>query len=42
MKSMPRLSFNLLETSRKTRVVLPGTIHVVRIDLINLEGGSMS
>ena len=38
MKSVPRRSFNLLETSTKTRVVFPGTIYVVRIDLINLEG----
>jgi hypothetical protein len=38
MKSVPRRSFNLLETSTKTRFVFPGTIYVVRIDLINLEG----
>jgi hypothetical protein len=38
MKTVPRRSFNLLETSTKTRVVFPGTIYVVRIDLINLEG----
>ena len=36
MKSVPRLSFYLLETSTKTRVVFPGTIYADRIDLINL------
>jgi len=38
MKSVPRRSFNLLETSTKTRAVFPGTIYVDRIDLIILEG----